>query len=186
MQSLSLVGFAAINQHGHLGKKDPPWEIPFWCREDRKIFQLTIEKRPMIMGWKTFQSMKKHKATLYPDNLWIVITHHDTWEDENVIGVRNLEKAKNICMRKRYPLAVIAGGRSLYQEVFVHSADLDGFFLTRVEVPYPDVEIDIYTKFPASEFANWLLARDCRSEKVAAGFCSNSENPYAITLYTPR
>ena len=137
---ISLIVAAAKNNA--IGKDGGmPWHLP----EDMKHFKNITWAMPVIMGRKTFESLKKPLA----GRKNIVITRQPDWKAEGVVIVKNLDDALFVAGETDAKEVFIIGGGEIYGLAFDKAKRI---YLTRVEAE-PDG--DVY--FPKLDPQIWQL-----------------------------
>lgn len=133
---------------------DLPWHLP----EDLQFFKETTKGGIMIMGRKTFESIKKP----LPGRFHLVITRNPDYiyEHERVLVVRSLaealEKARELI--PNWPEEVfMVGGGEIYAQSMSH---LDRIYLTRIHREYQGS-----AKFPEFENSGHFERREIRHGK---------------------
>ncbi|MCV6588781.1 MAG: dihydrofolate reductase [Marinobacterium sp.] len=136
-----------------------PWRLP----EDMKYFKHVTMGKPIIMGRKTFDSIKRP----LPGRTNIVITRDQNWQHDGVRVVHSLsdacELAESICLIEGQHEAMVIGGSEIYNQAL---ADCDRLYLTQV---YADIAGDAY--FPAFDKTQW-------QELGRQDFQADGCNPY--------
>jgi len=136
-----------------------PWHLP----EDLKYFKQVTMGKPIIMGRKTFDSIKRP----LPGRTNIVITRDASWQHDGVRVVHSLtearELAESICLIEGQDEAMVIGGSEIYNQAL---ADCDRLYLTQV---HAEVEGDAH--FPAFAAEQW---QELGRQDYAADGC----NPY--------
>ena len=142
-----------------------PWRLP----NDMRHFMKTTMGRPVIMGRKTFESMK---APL-PGRTNIVLTQNEQWQREGVQIVPTLEEA--IALAESQSLidgvdeVMVIGGATLYREAIeqvdrmyvtqVHaSPDGDAFFEAPDQDKFTRISVDDHAGddvSPAHSYEVW-------------------------------
>ncbi len=127
-----------------------PWKIP----EDLKYFMTMTLGRPVIMGRKTFESIKKP----LPGRTNIVVSRNFAATGATV--VRSLPEAvaeaKKIATRDRQKEIMIAGGGQIYEQALAFA---DRIYLTVIHREIEDGD----AFFPEYDKKNWKeTARDDR------------------------
>ena len=155
---ISLI--AAMAKNRVIGRKgDIPWKIP----GEQKIFKKITLGHAVIMGRKTFESLKKPLA----QRTNIVVTRQRDYVADGCIIVHDLKQALSSCPQGEDE-AFICGGGQLYQAAF---AMADRIYLTVIP---KDIEGDTYfPEIPASEF------EIIESETIATG----GIEPYDFYIY---
>ena len=120
-----------------------PWRLP----EDMRFFMMTTTGKPVIMGRKTFESMK---APL-PRRLNIVITRTQSYARQGVVVATSLEQALEIagqyCALHGGDEIMVAGGSEIYRLALPVARRL---YVTTIAA---DVSGD--TSFPSVDWSRW-------------------------------
>lgn len=137
--SQKVIAIAAVARNGVIGNGlELPWNIP----EDMKFFRESTKGQVVIMGRKTFDSLKK----ALPNRANYVITRDKSWSAPGVRVFQDLgaaiQDAKNDPQNATRNIFVI-GGAQIYGESFPY---LDEVWLTEIE---QEVSGDVF--FPAFE-----------------------------------
>jgi dihydrofolate reductase len=143
-----------------------PWRLP----KDMQFFMAATMGKPVIMGRKTFESMK---APL-PGRTNIVLTREAQYAREGVKVVPNfaeaLKVAKAQCLLDGVDEIMVAGGAEIYRLGLAVATRL---YVTRV---HADVTGDTY--FPDVDWSQW---EEARSESFAAD--DRHSHPFSISVY---
>lgn len=155
---------AAVAENNVIGRKGRlPWRIPSELQHFKRI---TMDK-PLIMGRKTFASLKKPLEGR--DN--IVITRDSGFSAEGVLHATTLEQAIRLateCAETRGADEImVIGGAQIYELSLELARRL---YLTRIHAA---VEGDTY--FPALEEAEWY-------ETEATKYDPSPKDDYGYTL----
>ncbi len=155
---ISLIAAMAKNRViGHKG--DIPWRIP----GEQKIFKKITLGHAVIMGRKTFESLKRP----LPQRTNIIITRQKDYVADGCIVVHDLSQAIESCPQNEDE-AFICGGGQLYHAAF---AMADRIYLTVIP---RDIKGDTYfPEIPSTEF------QVIESEAIAV---ANIE-PYDFYIY---
>ncbi|NKC00350.1 MAG: hypothetical protein GKR90_17940 [Pseudomonadales bacterium] len=122
-----------------------PWRLP----DEMRHFMDTTVGKPVIMGRKTFQSMK---APL-PGRLNIVLTRDKSWSatSEDVIVVHELQAAIDAAtvnaQKKTVDEIMVIGGAAIYALALPHA--------TKLYVTYIDMEVAGDVVFPEFDLDQW-------------------------------
>jgi len=120
-----------------------PWHLP----EDLKYFKQVTMGKPIIMGRKTFDSIKRP----LPGRTNIVITRDKSYQHDGVRVVHSLmeaiDLAESICLIEGQDEAMVIGGSEIYNQSL---PQCDRLYLTQV---HADVEGDAH--FPAFDAGDW-------------------------------
>ena len=147
-----LSHIVAASENNVIGSKNNlPWNLP----NDFKYFKNKTWAMPVIMGRKSFESLKK----ALPGRINIVVTTKRDWHPDDVYVVDNItsaiEKAREADTREIF---IIGGG-----EIFKQTIDLvSRIYLTRVHTViegdtfYPEINKDVWKltdeqPFPADD-----------------------------------
>lgn len=138
-------------------------QLPWYLPNDLKYFKQVTMGKPILMGRKTFESIKKP----LPGRTNIVITRSQDWSAEGVKVVHSLEQAfdlgESICEIDGQSEVMIIGGDQIYQTSL---ADVDRIYLTKV---HAEVKGDAY--FPEVDWSEW-------QEVGREDFEAEGPNPY--------
>ena len=129
-----------------------PWRLP----KDMKHFMRSTMGKPVIMGRKTFESMKSP----LPGRTNIVLTSDKSWSRDGVLVASNLSRAFELgriaAEQDSLSEFFVIGGSSLYKEAMPHATRL---YVTQIEAV---IEGDI--SFPEINWAGWSSIRNERHE----------------------
>ena len=129
-----------------------PWRLP----KDMKHFMRSTMGKPVIMGRKTFESMKSP----LPGRTNIVLTSDQSWSRDGVLVASNLSRAFELgCIAAEQDSLsefFVIGGSSLYEEAMPHATRL---YVTQIEAV---IEGDV--SFPDINWADWSSIRNERHE----------------------
>ena len=129
---------AAVAANGIIGAGGKlPWHLP----EDLKQFKRLTLGHPVIMGRRTWESLKG----ALPQRENIVVTRTAGYEAPGAAVANSLEAALALCIGE--PVAFVIGGTSLFQESLPIAA---GLVLTEIYRDYPGD-----TWFPAWDRSQW-------------------------------
>jgi dihydrofolate reductase len=151
-----LSHIVAASENNVIGSKNNlPWNLP----NDFKYFKNKTWGMPVIMGRKSYESLKKS----LPGRINIVITSKTGWQPEDVFVVNTIddaiEKAKETDAKEIF---IIGGGEIFKQTIGIVSR----IYLTRVhaiiegDTYYPEIQKDqwkliSHESFPADEKHNY-------------------------------
>ena len=140
---------AAVAANGIIGAKgELPWRLP----EDLKHFKRITMGHPIIMGRRTWESLKG--ALPGRDN--IVVTRRAGYAAPGAAVANSLEAALALCLGE--PLVFVIGGSQLFAESLPIAA---GLVMTEI---HKDFEGD--TRFPDYDRSRWKESQ--RERHVAA------------------
>ncbi|MDQ6903225.1 MAG: dihydrofolate reductase [Bacteroidota bacterium] len=155
-----LSHIVAASENNVIGAKNElPWHLP----NDFKYFKNKTWGMPVIMGRKSYESLKKS----LPGRINIVVTKKTNWQPDDVFVVNNIDaaiqKAKESDAKEIF---IIGGGEIFKQTINIVSR----IYLTRV---HANVEGDTF--YPALDKEKWTLT-DQQS------FPADEKNNYAYTF----
>ena len=142
-----------MSTNGVIGKDNGlPWRLP----KDMKHFMSSTMGKPVIMGRKTFDSMKSP----LPGRTNIVLTRDQSWSRDGVFVASDLSKAfelgRTAAEQDNLSEFFVIGGSSLYEEAMPHATRL---YVTQIEAV---IEGDV--SFPDINWAGWSSIRNERHE----------------------
>jgi len=138
---ISLV--VAASDNNVIGKNNQLlWHLP----KDMKFFKNVTWAMPVVMGRKTFESMKSKPL---PGRKNIVITRQPGWNAEGVSVVDSVDAAASLAEQLNYKEIFIIGGGMIYLIAFDRANKI---YMTRV---HADLEGETY--FPVIEKNDWSL-----------------------------
>ncbi len=162
---MKIALIAAIGKNGELGVNgDLPWRIP----EDLNYFRTMTEGNVLVMGRKTFESIKK----ALQNRIVIVLTTQEKYRisEENHYVMNTVGEVMEYCHKNKVSNLYVAGGGEMYKH-FLPQASL--MYLTRV-----DAEFEADTFFPISELEN-----DWKSVSLLPQKDLNSKYVYQFEVY---
>lgn len=137
---ISLV--VAASSNNAIGKDNQLlWHLP----NDMKFFKNTTWGMPVIMGRKTFESLKK----ALPGRFNIVITHQKNWKADNAIIAKDLNDALKKAEATNCKEVFVIGGGEVFNQYLKIA---DKIYMTRVHA-----DIDGDTFFPVIDEKKWKL-----------------------------
>ena len=117
-----IIGIVAVDKNGAIGKGG---KLPWHYSADMKFFKETTTGNAVVMGRKTWLTLKKP----LPNRLNIVLTRQAAIEpDESVVVLRDVESVLALAKTLDKDLYVI-GGEQVYRSFL---ADIDHWVVTRV------------------------------------------------------
>ena len=129
-----------------------PWRLP----KDMKHFMRSTMGKPVIMGRKTFESMRSP----LPGRTNIVLTSDQSWSRDGVLVASSLSRAFELgriaAAQDSLSEFFVIGGSSLYEEAMPHATRL---YVTQIEAV---IEGDV--SFPDINWAGWSSIRNERHE----------------------
>src|SRR4051812_27416682 len=144
---VSLIVAAAKNNV--IGKNnDLPWNLP----NDMKYFKNTTWGMPLIMGRKTFESMKNEPLG---GRVNVVITKQTGWKADGAVVVNNWNDAMFVASDADCKEVFVIGGGEIFKEAIRKA---DRIYMTRVNAI---IDGDVF--FPEIDPKRWKLVskRDC-------------------------
>jgi len=131
---LSLI--VAASENNVIGKNNQlPWHLP----ADMKFFKNTTWGMPVIMGRKTFESMRKP----LPGRINIILTKQKNWKAEGAIVVHDWDDALLVAKDADCKEVFVIGGGEIFKETIKKA---DRLYMTRVhtmldgDVFFPDID----------------------------------------------
>lgn len=156
--TISLI--AAVDERGGIGKNGKiPWRLP----ADMKHFKKLTLGKPVIMGWKTFESIGK----ALPERKNIVLTEDASFHAEGIAAVHSTEEA--LAAAEPAEEIMIIGGGTTYRQFLPLAKRI---YLTRVQSVF-----DADTFFPEFNADEWR-------ETERADHPADEKNPNAFTFLT--
>lgn len=140
--TLSLI--AALDENLAIGKSgDLPWRLP----DDLKFFKRTTMGKPMLMGRKTFESLRG----ILPGRLHIVLSsQEDLALPEGVVHRRTLDEALQRMQEEDADEGFIIGGGEVFSQTLPR---VERLYLTQVRTVAKGAD----AFFPAVDFSAWKL-----------------------------
>ena len=134
----------AMSKNGVIGRDQRlPWRLP----KEMQFFVRTTMGKPVIMGRKTFESMKAPLA----GRTNIVVTRDRNYAREGVKVAADLETALAIaraqCELDGRDEIIVAGGAEIYAMALPVA--------TRLYVTTVDIDVEGDTHFPPLDFSDW-------------------------------
>ena len=148
MKNLSMI--AAIGDNLELGKDN---ELIWPIKEDLKYFKEHTMGKPMLMGYKTFYSLRGGKPL--PGRQHIVLTHNNSrllQETDQIKIVRSKAEALEFIEKYKDEVMVI-GGASVYSLMLEYAEKM---YLTRINATCD--EADAF--FPEFAEEDWCIEQD--------------------------
>ena len=107
--SITISLIVAASENNAIGKDNKLlWHLP----NDMKFFKNTTWGMPVIMGRKTFESLKK----ALPGRFNIVITHQKDWKADNAIIAKDLNDALKKAEATNCKEAFVIGGGEIFKQ----------------------------------------------------------------------
>lgn len=171
MKNISMI--AAIGDNLELGKDNGLiWPI----KEDLKYFKEHTMGKPMLMGYKTFYSLRGGKPL--PGRQHIVLTHNNSrllQETDQIKIVRTLNEALEFIEKYKDEVMVI-GGASVYSLMLDYAEKM---YLTRINATCN--EADAF--FPEFNEEEWNIEQDGEEQQTEE---SNGKVKYKHLIYTKK
>ena len=157
----------AMAENGVIGRGNSlPWRLP----KDMQFFMTATMGKPVIMGRRTFESMK---APL-PGRTNIVMTRASDYDREGVRVVANFAEALKVaraqCEVDGRDEIMVAGGAEIYRLALAVA--------TRLYVTTVHAEIEGDTWFPE---VDWSLFEEVRAESFPAD--ERHSHPFTISVF---
>ena len=155
---------AAIGNNNELGKNNELlWSLP----ADMKHFRKITHGHPVVMGQKTFESLKtdengKQIGRLLPNRRNIILTQEDSFKVENAEVLRSVDELLDLLKKttnENEEIFIIGGG--MIYKLFIDKADK--LYITHVKESFPDAQIF----FPEIDLNKW--------EKTKSELCPKAE-----------
>lgn len=138
---ISLV--VAASENNVIGKNNQLlWHLP----KDMKFFKNVTWGMPVVMGRKTFESMRSKPLNGRKN---IVITRQPRWKAEGVSVVNSVDGAVALATELHYKEIFVIGGGEIYMITYERANKI---YMTRV---HAELEGDTY--FPVIEKDDWKL-----------------------------
>ena len=148
---VSLI--VAASKNNVIGKDNGlPWVLP----NDMRYFKNTTWGMPVIMGRKTFESMKNEPL---PGRVNIVITRQTNWHPQGAVVVKNWNDAMFVANDADCNEVFVIGGGEIFKDS-INKADR--LYMTRV---HTIIDGDVF--FPEIDEKKWKLLskRDCLADE---------------------
>ena len=153
---MKLALIAAVADNNAIGINNKmPWYLP----GDLRYFKAVTMGKPIIMGRKTFDSLRKP----LPGRTNIVITRDHSWQHDGVKVVHSLDEAislaEDVALINGNEEVMVIGGEQIYRQAM---ACADRLYLTRV---YQSFDGDAF--FPEVDTQQWreTSREDIQSEE---------------------
>ena len=125
-----IIGIVAVDRNGAIGKGG---KLPWHYSADMKFFKETTTGNAVVMGRKTWLSLKKP----LPNRLNIVLSRQSEIEaQDSVMVLRDVESVLSIAKNLEGDLYVI-GGEQVYQSFLPH---IDKWIVTEVPLTIEDAD----------------------------------------------
>lgn len=149
---ISLI--AAIDQNNLIGNGSKiPWKLP----ADLKYFKSMTIGKPVVMGRKTFETLKQPLR----NRLNIILTKNKNYYvPKSCLVAHSIEEA--IAIGSDYPELMVCGGSPVYR-AFLPKANR--FYLTQIHATFKG---DIY--FPSFDITEWTLIKKIDHEPNKKNF----------------
>ena len=164
MSEIALIW--AMSENGVIGRDNGlPWRL----HKDMQHFMRTTLGKPVIMGRRTFESMKAPLS----GRLNVVMTRDPHYRREGIEVVPDLETALQVADATGAEELMVIGGAAIYAEALPRA---DRLYVTRV---HAEVEGD--TLFPDVDWSVWQRVQSQSHEADA-----RNEHPFTIEVYERR
>ena len=141
---MKKIIIAAISKNNVIGLNGKvPWQIP----EELTHFKNTTLGFPVIMGRKTWDSLKKPLE----NRLNIILTHKTdfSFSHPNVVICNAISEALSFCIAKDFQKIFIIGGQEIFEQMIPIA---DKLIISEIQT---EVEGDRY--FPSIDYSDWEL-----------------------------
>lgn len=142
MSKLALIVAVARNNVIGLGNT-----IPWYCPADLQYFKRTTMGAPVLMGRKTWDSLKIQPL---PGRQNIIVTRDSKFNADGCDVVNSIEAGLQLVQNE--PRVFVIGGEDIYKQVLDRADEL---YITYVDA---NVEGDRY--FPQMSLDRWKLIRE--------------------------
>ncbi len=141
---MEIVIIAAVSKNnviGHSGK------IPWHIKEELFHFKKTTTGFPVLMGRKTFESLKKPLE----NRLNIVLSRNPgfSFSHPNVVICNSVSSALELCVRKNEWKVFVIGGEEIFRQTIG--------IARRMIISEVDTTIDGDSFFPEIDKSNWEI-----------------------------
>jgi dihydrofolate reductase len=155
-----LSHIVAASENNVIGSKNNlPWSLP----DDFKYFKNKTWGMPVIMGRKSYESLKK----ALPGRVNIVVTNKKDWHPADVFVVNNIDRAIEKAEEADTKEIFIIGGGEIFKQTM---NIVSRIYLTRVHAV---IEGDTY--YPEIRKGLWKLVSE-------QSFPADEKNNYAFTF----
>jgi dihydrofolate reductase len=141
---MEIVLIVAVADNGVIGAGGA---IPWRLKSDMQRFKAITMRKPVVMGRKTFQSLRRP----LPGRTNIVVTRDATFRADGAVVTNSLEAARAVAhadaLRRSVGEIAVIGGADIYAQ-WVDLAD-------RLEVTEVHVEVEGDTRFVPIDAAQW-------------------------------
>lgn len=137
-----IIGIAACDPQGVMGKNG---HLPWHCPEELRHFSSTIDRFPLVMGYKTFLSMPTH---YFEGRTTIIFSRHKhtpTFPGQQFVS----SLPEFLSVEGAFSTLYVIGGAQIYR-LFFEAKLMTSFLLTRMKRSY-----DGDTFFPLSLLNSW-------------------------------
>ena len=141
---MKKIIISAISQNGIIGSS---YFLPWNLKEEMEHFKKTTVGFPIIIGRKTFESLRKPLKDRL--NLVISTKFNKTDKSKNIIYFPSISSAYYFLRTRKYETVFIAGGESIYKSTIKHADEMILSFLKF------EVKGDKF--FPCINYKNWIL-----------------------------
>ncbi len=141
---MRVVLVAAVAANGVIGADgETPWHLP----ADLAHFRRTTVGHPVVMGRRTYESIRRAVGSPLPDRTNVVLTSRPAALSDEVVAVSSVDAALAAAGETGAEVAYVVGGGSVYEQFLPHA---DRMVLTEL---HRAVEGD--TRFPAVAWERW-------------------------------
>ena len=149
---MKIVIIAALSKNNVIGDKGSiPWSYP----KDQQRFKLMTMGHPVVMGRKTFESLRRPLAGRQN----IVLTRNpDYLAPEGVVVCATLEAAREYCNRSSAEKMFVIGGTEIYCLALPETDEM--------ELTHIPAEVEGDTLFPEWNEDEWEVVDSRREEEL--------------------
>lgn len=158
---------AAMAKNRVIGKGN---EIPWRLSSDLKRFKEITVGHPVIMGRKTYESIRESIGRPLPGRLNIIVTRQKDYEAEGCVVVHSLGNAFEAAEVTNRDEVFVIGGAEIYAQALPLASKM---YLTIVKA---EIEGDAY--FPEFNLKEWVTV--AQDERGADG---NNQYPHLFVVF---
>lgn len=141
---MRVVLVAAVAANGVIGDDgETPWHLP----EDLAHFRRTTVGNPVVLGRRTYETVRRRVGGPLPDRTNVVLTSRPDRLPDDVVAVSSVAAALAAAAETGSETVYVAGGGSVYEQ-FLSRAD--GMVLTEL-----DRAVEGDTRFPTVDPGRW-------------------------------
>ena len=157
MSKLALI--VAVARNNVIGSGNT---IPWYCPADLQYFKRTTMGAPVLMGRKTWDSLKIQPL---PGRQNIIVTRDSQYRIEGCDIVNSIEAG--LQLTQNAPRVFVIGGEDIYKQVLNRADEL--------YITYVDAEVQGDRYFPQMSLQDWELIRE-------ESYSADEKNPYDLNF----